>query len=84
MIGYVSPEAAEGGALALVKNGDRIGIDAARGRIALQVALPELRRRRRNWRPPRRAALSGALEKYAALVGSAFRGAVTHRGKANP
>jgi len=80
MIGYVSPEAIAGGALALVRNGDRVRIDAAKGVIALEVAQRELARRRRAWRPPRRARLSGALEKYAALVGSAFNGAVTHRG----
>jgi dihydroxy-acid dehydratase len=80
MIGYVSPEAAAGGPLALVRDGDRIRIDAARGTIALDVAARELARRRKRARAPRHAPLSGALEKYAALVGSAFRGAVTHRG----
>ncbi len=80
MIGYVSPEAALGGPLALVRNGDRIRIDAMRGRITLEIPAGELARRRRAWRAPRRPELSGALEKYAALVGSAFRGAVTHRG----
>ncbi len=80
MIGYVSPEAARGGPLALVRDGDRIRIDAARRVLRIDVAASELARRRRAWRAPRRAPLSGALEKYAALVGSAFRGAVTHRG----
>jgi len=80
MIGYVSPEALAGGALALVRNGDRIRIDAAQGLMELGVSARELARRRRAWRLPRRARLSGALEKYAALVGSAFNGAVTHRG----
>jgi dihydroxy-acid dehydratase len=78
MIGYVSPEAAAGGPLARVRNGDRIRIDAAAGKLELLVPRAELRRRRP--RPPRRARLSGALEKYAALVGSAHRGAVTHSG----
>ena len=80
MIGYVSPEAAAGGPIALVRSGDRILIDAASGIIALDVAARELVRRRKAWRAPSGAALSGALEKYAALVGSAFHGAVTHRG----
>jgi dihydroxy-acid dehydratase len=80
MVGYVSPEAASGGAIALVRNGDRIRIDATAGTITLGIAARELERRRKSWRAPRRAPLSGALEKYAALVGSAFRGAVTHRG----
>jgi dihydroxy-acid dehydratase len=78
MVGYVSPEAAAGGALALVRNGDRIRIDAENGVLELKVARREIARRKA--RPPRRAALSGVLEKYAALVGSAYRGATTHRG----
>lgn len=78
MVGYVSPEAAAGGLLALVRNGDRIRIDAAGGVLALLVSRAELRRRKP--RAPRRAPLSGVLEKYAALVGSAHRGAVTHAG----
>jgi dihydroxy-acid dehydratase len=82
MIGYLSPEAASGGPLAVVKNGDRVVIDAQKGLLSLQVSAAELARRRRAWRPPARAPLSGVLEKYAALVGSAFTGAVTHRGGA--
>jgi len=80
MIGYVSPEAAAGGTIAQVRNGDRIRIDAQRGAIGVDVAARELERRRKTLRAPRRGPLSGALEKYAALVGSAFCGAVTHRG----
>ena len=78
MVGYVSPEAAAGGALALVRNGDRIRIDAAAGELTLLVPRVELRRRKT--KAPRRAPLSGVLEKYAAVVGSAHRGAVTHSG----
>jgi len=77
MVGYVSPEAAVGGILALVKDGDRIVIDASRGLLSLEVPFSELRKRKAN--PPRQS-LSGVLEKYAAQVGSAFRGAVTHGG----
>jgi dihydroxy-acid dehydratase len=80
MVGYVSPEAAAGGALALVRNGDRISIDARRAQATLHVSRAELAARRRRWRAPRRAPLSGALEKYARLVGPANRGAVTHAG----
>jgi dihydroxy-acid dehydratase len=82
MVGYLSPEAALGGPLALVKNGDRVVIDAQKGCLTLEVSASELTRRRRAWRVPTRAPLSGVLEKYAALVGSAFTGAVTHRGGA--
>jgi dihydroxy-acid dehydratase len=78
MIGYVSPEAAAGGALALVRNGDRIRIDAVKGTLDLLVAKTEIRRR--TAKPPKRPALSGVLEKYAAQVGSAHLGAVTHSG----
>jgi dihydroxy-acid dehydratase len=78
MIGYVCPEAASGGALSLVKNGDRIRIDAARGTLDLLVGKAELRKRKA--RAPKRPRLSGALEKYAAQVGSAHLGAVTHGG----
>ena len=82
MIGYLSPEAASGGPLAVVRNGDRVVIDAQKSLLSLEVSAAELARRRRAWRAPARAPLSGALEKYAALVGSAFTGAVTHRGGA--
>jgi dihydroxy-acid dehydratase len=78
MIGYASPEAAAGGALALVRNGDLIRIDAARGTLELAVARAELQKRKA--RMPKRA-VSGVLEKYAALVGSAHLGAVTHGGQ---
>jgi len=78
MVGHVSPEAAAGGALALVRNGDRIRIDAARGRIDLQVAASELKKRKAS--APKRS-LSGVLQKYEALVGPANLGAVTHSGE---
>ena len=78
MIGYVSPEAAAGGPLGLVRDGDRIRIDAVRGELTLRVSGGELRKR--TAKAPRRAALSGVLEKYAAQVGSAHLGAVTHSG----
>ena len=80
MIGYVSPEAAAGGTIALVRNGDRITIDARKATATLHVPQAQLAARRRAWRLPRRARLSGVLEKYARLVGPANRGAVTHSG----
>jgi dihydroxy-acid dehydratase len=75
MIGYVCPEAAAGGPIALVKNGDRIRIDARAAKLELLVSASELKRRKAKL--PRRS-LSGVLEKYAAQVGSAHAGAVTH------
>ena len=77
MVGYLSPEAATGGPLALGKNGDRIRIDAAKGVLSLLVPADELQKRKAKI-PGQN--LSGALEKYAAQVGSAFHGAVTHSG----
>ena len=77
MVGYVSPEAAAGGPLALVKDGDRIRIDAVAGTLNVLVAAGVFLRRKP--RPPKRE-LSGVLEKYAALVGPANLGAVTHGG----
>jgi len=77
MVGHVSPEAAAGGSLALVKDGDGILIDAAKGVLSLLVPGNELKRRKAKM--PRQS-LSGVLEKYAAQVGSAFLGAVTHSG----
>jgi len=74
MVGYVSPEAAVGGPISRVRNGDRIVIDAAKGLLAVSG----IGTRRRGKTKPR--VLSGALEKYAALVGSAFHGAITHSG----
>ena len=77
MVGYVSPEARSGGLLGLVKDGDRILIDAVKGVLSLLVPAGELKNRKAKM--PRQN-LSGVLEKYAAQVGSAFRGAVTHSG----
>jgi dihydroxy-acid dehydratase len=80
MIGYVSPEAGVGGPLALVKDGDTIVIDGKAGKLTLNVSEAELAKRRKAWKLPKRERLSGALEKYAALVGPANLGAVTHSG----
>jgi len=74
MVGYVSPEAAAGGPLALLRDGDRIRIDAAAGTLDVRGSLSK-----RKPSAPRRE-LSGVLEKYAALVGPANLGAVTHGG----
>jgi dihydroxy-acid dehydratase len=81
-IGYVSPEAFVGGPLALVRDGDRIRIDAANRQMDMLVDEQELIARRREWkqRSPRHRA--GALAKYARLVGQAPGGAVTHEGPA--
>lgn len=82
-IGHASPEAAIGGPLALVQNGDTIRIDAAAGTIHVALSEPELASRQAQWRPQVSPPLGGTLEKYAAVVGPAHLGAVTHSGKVN-
>jgi dihydroxy-acid dehydratase len=77
VVGHVSPEAAIGGPLALLRNGDRITIDAQRRRIEVELSAAELRRRRAAWKPRRPYASHGVLAKYARDVGSASQGAVT-------
>ena len=79
MVGYVSPEAAVGGPLALVRTGDVIRIDASAARLELKVPKAELAKRAKAWKPKQSSA-HGVLEKYAALVGPANLGAVTHGG----
>jgi dihydroxy-acid dehydratase len=79
-IGYASPEAAGGGPLALIKNGDVIRIDAKKRSIEVELSADELARRRAAWKPPARRRIAGTLEKYATLVGPANLGAVTHSG----
>jgi dihydroxy-acid dehydratase len=79
-IGHVGPEAAVGGPIALVRDGDMIAIDAEKGTLDLEVSDAELERRRALWQPRRTDFQSGALWKYAQLVGDACRGAVTHPG----
>lgn len=79
-IGYVGPEAALGGPIALVRDGDIIRIDAAGGTLDLLVTEEELNARRSAWTPPAPARLGGVLEKYALVVRPARQGAVTHSG----
>ena len=79
VVGHVSPEAYAGGTLALVRDGDRITIDAVRREINLVVDAAELDARRRSWRAPQPYATRGVLAKYAQLVSSASLGAVTDR-----
>ncbi|MFB3738687.1 MAG: dihydroxy-acid dehydratase [Candidatus Velamenicoccus archaeovorus] len=76
-VGHVAPEAFVGGPIALVQDGDGVVIDAANRRIDLEVDEAELERRRAAWRAPEPRYASGALAKYARLVGSASQGAVT-------
>lgn len=79
-IGHVGPEAAEGGPIALVENGDLIAIDAEAGTIDLKVSESVLAERQKNWKPRQNDYQSGALWRYAQNVGPAYKGAVTHPG----
>jgi dihydroxy-acid dehydratase len=77
VVGHVAPEAAAGGAIALVEEGDPISIDAERRLVRLEVPDAELARRRARWKPPAPRYTTGVLAKYAKLVSSASVGAVT-------
>jgi dihydroxy-acid dehydratase len=77
VVGHVAPEAAVGGAIALVKEGDRITIDSERRLLQLEVKDDELERRRAGWSSPKPRYTTGVLHKYARQVSSASLGAVT-------
>jgi dihydroxy-acid dehydratase len=76
-VGHVAPEAAIGGPIGLVQDGDEIAIDAHEGRLDLHVEPADLDRRREEWKPPVPRYPSGVLAKYARLVVGAERGAIT-------
>jgi len=77
VVGHITPEAAEGGPIALVEEGDTITLDAINNRIELEVSSQELERRQQAWQPPQPKYTRGVLAKYARTVGSASQGAVT-------
>lgn len=79
-IGHVGPEAAVGGPIGLIKDGDIIKIDANEGTLDVMLSEDELAERKKNWKPLKTNYNSGAIAKYAALVGPARDGAVTHAG----
>jgi dihydroxy-acid dehydratase len=79
VVGHIAPEAAVGGPLAVLRNGDRLTIDAQQQRIDVAVSAAELKARRRAWKPRRPYATHGVLAKYARVVSSASEGAVTDR-----
>ena len=82
VVGHVAPEAAVGGVIALVEEGDLITIDSERGVLELEVEEQELKQRSENWILPQPRYTTGVLAKYARLVSSASVGAVTDRGAA--
>ena len=77
VVGHITPEAQEGGAIALVENGDIITIDAENNSIRLEISESELATRKLKWKAPKLKVSSGILYKYAKLVSSASKGCVT-------
>ena len=80
-VGHVGPEAAVGGPIALLRNGDVIDIDAKKGTINVRLSRKQLSARRKRWKPRKINFGSGTLWKYAQTVGPAYLGAPTHPGK---
>jgi len=79
-VGHIGPEAAVGGTIALIENGDIITIDAKKGELSVNLSDEELEKRKTNWKPREHEYGSGEIWKYSQLVGSAVNGAVTHPG----
>ena len=77
VVGHITPEAAVGGPLAVVKAGDTVTIDADKSAITLDIPAAELKKRLRAWKKPKPRETRGVLAKYAKLVSTASRGAVT-------
>ncbi len=79
VVGHVTPEAAAGGPIAIVRNGDPIVIDAVKNELSLNLPAKEIKARLKAWKPRKPKETRGALAKYAALVTSASEGAVTDK-----
>ena len=77
VVGHITPEAQVGGAIALIKNGDEISIDASKNKINLHISKQEIIDRKKSWIQPKIKASSGSLFKYANVVSSASKGCVT-------
>ena len=77
VVGHITPEAQEGGAIALVKDGDFIAIDAEKKSIVLEISDEELSLRKKSWVAPKLKFKRGVLYKYARTVSSASKGCVT-------
>jgi dihydroxy-acid dehydratase len=84
MIGHVSPEAMEGGPIAIVKAGDYVEIDIEKGSVDLMVDTATIKERLQGWKPIANRYVSGVLAKYASLVQSASDGAITLPARAGP
>jgi dihydroxy-acid dehydratase len=77
LVGHVCPEAVDGGLIALLHDGDQITIDAMKGILSADISKEEIEKRRKTWKPRKSAYTTGALAKYARLVSSASKGAIT-------
>ncbi|MBI4178561.1 dihydroxy-acid dehydratase [bacterium] len=77
MVGHVAPEAARGGPIAALKNGDLVTFDLPRRRLDVELSKSDLRKRLSKWKPPRPRYTAGVMSKYARLVSSASEGAIT-------
>jgi dihydroxy-acid dehydratase len=77
VVGHITPEAQVGGAIALIKNGDEISIDASKNKINLHISKQEIIDRKKSWTQPKIKSSSGSLFKYANIVSSASKGCVT-------
>ena len=77
VVGHISPEAALGGPIGLLRDGDRIAIDAVKRTLQIDLSAAELKKRRAKWKAPKPYATKGVLAKYARIVSSASLGAVT-------
>ncbi len=80
-VGHISPEAARGGTIALVQDGDEIELDIPHRRLAVLIPESELKQRRKRWTPPEPKVTKGYLARYAAMVSSANEGAILERGR---
>ena len=79
-VGHVGPEAAVGGPIGLINDGDIIRLDAVKGTLEVDLSDEELAKRRKAWKPRQHDYQSGAIWRYAQTVGDAEKGAVTHPG----
>jgi dihydroxy-acid dehydratase len=77
IVGHIAPEAAQGGPIGLVHDGDVIVLDTDKRELSMQVSDEELKKRRAQWKAPQPRYTSGVMAKYARLVSSASMGAVT-------
>jgi len=77
IVGHVVPEAAVGGPIAVVKDGDVVTISAETNELSMDVSDEEIKERMKSWKRPKRMVTRGVLAKYEALVGDASHGALT-------